>query len=180
MTASFHSRTCSLPRTQPRTGSPAHSNKVAVVSPMPTAKHPKQVKRSASDSCSEMAVASAPKNQNPKEEPQKTQSGETPKSKGEGEKSGDPLKAIVPMQPLFNGSNSLHSQQEVTVNNAQISVRQPSGKTAFGFTSIGFSYFEKRLKRSSKVELILEVCRILILIILWKRKNGSHPLSHAN
>ena len=130
MTASFHSRTCSLPRTQPRTGSPAHSNKVAVVSPMPTAKHPKQVKRSASDSCSEMAVASAPKNQNPKEEPQETQSVETPKSKGEGEKSGDPLKAIVPMQPLFNGSNSLHSQQEVTVNNAQISVRQPSGKNS--------------------------------------------------
>ena len=130
MTASFHSRTCSLPRTQPRTGSPAHSNKVAVVSPMPTAKHPKQVKRSASDSCSEMAVASAPKNQSPKEEPQKTQSGETPKSKGEGQKTGDPLKDIVPMQPLFNGSNSLHSQQEVTVNNAQISVRQPSGKNS--------------------------------------------------
>ena len=162
MTASFHSRTCSLPRTQPRTGSPAHSNKVAVVSPMPTAKHPKQVKRSASDSCSEMAVASAPKNQSPKEEPQETQSGETPKSKGEGEKSGDPLKAIVPMQPLFNGSNSLHSQQEVTVNNAQISVRQPSGKNSI---RTGFSYFEKRLKRGSKVELILEICRILISYI---------------
>ena len=92
---------------------------------MPTAKHPKPetVKRSVSDSCSEMASSSAghvkreeaaaSEVKNDQESPQQPQP--------------DPLKAIVPMQPLFN------SHQEVTVNNAQVTtMHQGAGKKNLG------------------------------------------------
>ena len=117
MTASFHSRTCSLPRQRRTSGSPAN---VAVVSPMPTTKHPHtntQVKRSASDSCSESIVAAAATAEVTSDKENNTKD----------DKKDDPLKAIVPMQPLFDASQ-MHHRQEVTVNNAQLLQKDSAGK----------------------------------------------------
>ena len=126
MTASFHSRTCSLPRQRRTSGSPAN---VAVVSPMPTTKHPHtntQVKRSASDSCSESIVAAA------------TAAATSDKENNtKDDKKDDPLKAIVPMQPLFDASQ-MHHRQEVTVNNAQLLQKDSAGKQEHHHTLIEF------------------------------------------
>ena len=77
MTASFHSRTKSLPRTKRREdGSPGPAN-VAVVSPMPTTPA-----KSASPATCE------------------TSKGSTPAGVAEVKKEEDPLKGLVPLGPL--------------------------------------------------------------------------------
>ena len=122
MTASFHSRTCSLPRQRRRgdDGSPGPAN-VAVVSPMPTTKHPKpNVRRSVSDSCSEMIDYSSVKTDRKKSEPEGAEQ--------------DPLQSIKPMEPLFNTG----TQEVVALN----TIVPQSGKI---YARKFFHYFAKSL-----------------------------------